>query len=679
MLNDMSIKAKLSSLVGLIIVIFVSVIIFIDSSLTKQEKQFTKLQTVIQIRGNVVGTLTTGLQITSALRGMYIDPKDKKTLANLENAVVTMKKNIENLQKAKYTKVSQGVKKFNIIPLYNAYNSDLQTLLSKIRSGNLTDKDIITHIVTTWRPLKKQLKAYRDASKKKDTLYKEIYVEANKAIITNLIIVSIVALILIIIISLMIISSVSKSLDKVQTGLGSFFKFLHRESNSVQNIDLHSKDEFGQMAKSINQNIEKIKSSLEEDAKLLQNTKQISEKLGNGWFDDDITASSSNPTLVELKDTLNAGLANLRQNIKSTYPVLDKYADGDYLQKLDPKIFQEQSGLFIILDKINILIDAITKMLVGNKRNGVMLNDSAQKLLNNVQQLSSSSNRAAASLEETAAALEEVTSNIASNTENVVKMAGYANELSSSSNEGEKLAQQTTSAMNEIDNEVNAINEAITVIDQIAFQTNILSLNAAVEAATAGEAGKGFAVVAQEVRNLAARSAEAAKEIKDLVQNATDKANEGKVISDKMIEGYNGLNENISKTIDLIKDVETASKEQQDGIVQINDAITSLDKQTQENASVASHAEGIAQTTSAIADKIVEDADEKEFLGKHDQDRRKKQIDADYKGQEKREIEGRIKDMHSHPRSQTKDDIEAAKPVQKEIKSNTDDEEWDSF
>ena len=119
--------------------------------------------------------------------------------------------------------------------------------------------------------------------------------------------------------------------------------------------------------------------------------------------------------------------------------------------------------------------------------------------------------------------------------------------------------------MTEIDKEVNAINEAITVIDQIAFQTNILSLNAAVEAATAGEAGKGFAVVAQEVRNLASRSAEAANEIKTLVQNATTKANDGKSIANQMINGYTELNENISKTIELIKDVEMASKEQQQG------------------------------------------------------------------------------------------------------------------
>ncbi|WP_423776185.1 methyl-accepting chemotaxis protein [Aliarcobacter skirrowii] len=135
---------------------------------------------------------------------------------------------------------------------------------------------------------------------------------------------------------------------------------------------------------------------------------------------------------------------------------------------------------------------------------------------------------------------------------------------------GENLANKTALSMDEINSKVEAINEAIEVIDQIAFQTNILSLNAAVEAATAGEAGKGFAVVAQEVRNLANRSAEAAKEIKSLVENATSKTNEGKKISDDMIEGYNNLNRLIGETITIIQDVSIASNEQLKGIEQIN-------------------------------------------------------------------------------------------------------------
>ncbi|RXJ93420.1 chemotaxis protein, partial [Arcobacter sp. CECT 8989] len=118
-------------------------------------------------------------------------------------------------------------------------------------------------------------------------------------------------------------------------------------------------------------------------------------------------------------------------------------------------------------------------------------------------------------------------------------MNQYTDDLNSSAKQGQNLAQKTTSAMEDITEQVTLINESISIIDQIAFQTNILSLNAAVEAATAGEAGKGFAVVAAEVRNLASRSAEAAKEIKDLVENATSKANEGKSISADMITGYN--------------------------------------------------------------------------------------------------------------------------------------------
>ena len=188
--------------------------------------------------------------------------------------------------------------------------------------------------------------------------------------------------------------------------------------------------------------------------------------------------------------------------------------------------------------------------------------------------------------------------------------------MKTSANEGEALAKDTTQSMDEINVQVNAINDAISVIDQIAFQTNILSLNAAVEAATAGEAGKGFAVVAQEVRNLASRSAEAAKEIKDLVENATQKANNGKIISSKMIDGYAALNQNISKTTELITDLESSSKEQQIGVEQINDAITQVDQQTQNNASISSNTLKVAVETDTIAKLVVSSTNEKNFLGK---------------------------------------------------------------
>ena len=247
-------------------------------------------------------------------------------------------------------------------------------------------------------------------------------------------------------------------------------------------------------------------------------------------------------------------------------------------------------------------------------------------------------------------------------------MASLSNELITATNTGEKLANQTTQAMEEINVQVNSINDAISIIDQIAFQTNILSLNAAVEAATAGEAGKGFAVVAAEVRNLANRSAEAAKEIKTIVENATIKANNGKNIANDMITGYKELNQNISQTINLISDIEMSSKEQLTGIEQINDAVNQLDQQTQQNAAVASQTHEVSVITDQIAKLIVSSANEKEFKGKNEAKAKNINVKANSSYDVK-------PTQVAHKRTEHK-------PVKQETKiasNKSDDNEWESF
>jgi methyl-accepting chemotaxis protein len=246
-------------------------------------------------------------------------------------------------------------------------------------------------------------------------------------------------------------------------------------------------------------------------------------------------------------------------------------------------------------------------------------------------------------------------------------MSKFSNDITIASKQGEELANKTTTAMDEINTQVNLVTQAISVIDNIAFQTNILSLNAAVEAATAGEAGKGFAVVAQEVRNLANRSAEAAKEIKDIVEGATLKANEGKDIASRMIEGYKGLNNSIEQTINLISDVEMSSKEQLLGIEQINDAVNQLDQQTQQNAMIASQTNDIAVGTDEIAKLVVEDANQKEFEGKNE-------VKAKNIGIKKEVKEHIIASTHKKiikPKSNISN--------KKEITSSLSDDEWESF
>ena len=413
-----------------------------------------------------------------------------------------------------------------------------------------------------------------------------------------------------------ITSNIVDSLKNFQTGLLNFFTYLNREKTTVEPINLNSEDEFGVMAKVVNENILKTKEGIEEDRKLIDETIAVLGEFEQGHLCARLNIEVSNPALMQLKNVLNLMGEHLESNVHNVLDVLEQYSNHNYLNKIDQKGLKEH--LLKLANGVNVLGNSITSMLVENKSNGLTLEQSSSLLLANVDKLNLSSNEAAASLEETAAALEEITSNIRNNTENIAKMAKYSNEITKASSDGEKLANKTTLAMDEINTQVNLVNDAISVIDQIAFQTNILSLNAAVEAATAGEAGKGFAVVAQEVRNLASRSAEAAKEIKSIVEEATKKANEGKEIANEMIQGYKSLNDSINSTINLISDVEMSSKEQLSGIEQINDAVNQLDQQTQQNAAISTQTNDIAITSDKIAKLIVEDANKKEFHGKND-------------------------------------------------------------
>ena len=495
----------------------------------------------------------------------------------------------------------------------------------------------------------------------------EIYAQAKITMISIIII----SILLGVFIAFFITRSITSSLAELQNGLFSFFAYLNRESSKVELITLDSKDEFGETSKIVNENILKTQKGIEEDRKLIDETIAVLGEFEQGDLCQRLNMSVSNPALMELKNVLNNMAGNLESNIDNVLNILEEYAHYNYLNKIPTKNIKEH--LLKLANGVNILGDSITQMLVENKSNGLTLESSSKVLLGNVDKLNISSNEAAASLEETAAAIEEITSNIRNNTQNIQKMATYSNSVTKSAHDGEKLANQTTVAMDEINVQVNLITDAISIIDQIAFQTNILSLNAAVEAATAGEAGKGFAVVAAEVRNLASRSAEAAKEIKTIVENATKKANDGKEIANTMISGYKELNQNIINTINLISDIEMSSKEQLSGIEQINDAVNQLDQQTQQNAAVASQTHDVALITDEIAKLVVTNADEKEFKGKNDVKARNVNVkeNSSYDIKTNQVI---------HKKVEHKNVVH--KPIKQETKvvsNKSDDTEWESF
>jgi len=348
------------------------------------------------------------------------------------------------------------------------------------------------------------------------------------------------------------------------------------------------------------------------DMKIIGEVVLTMDKVEQGVYGCRIHANTTNPMLNTLKQTINKMLENLDNDIKQLKTVVESYTSDDFRNKINinPNL---KADMLAVMESVNLLGDSLSNSAKSNLENGKHLEENSATMKESVNNLADKANQQAASLEETAAAVEEITSITRNNANNTTKMSELGKKVQDAVSSGMTLATQTSSAMDSINEQVTAITESIQVIDQIAFQTNILSLNAAVEAATAGEAGKGFAVVAQEVRNLASRSAEAANEIKELVDSASIKTNEGKKVSDDMIKGYETLNTNAIQTIELIQDVSVASKEQMTGIEQINDAVTMLDRVTQENANEANSVAEIASEVSQMANDLVADASAKKF------------------------------------------------------------------
>ncbi|MCT7500991.1 methyl-accepting chemotaxis protein [Aliarcobacter cryaerophilus] len=443
--------------------------------------------------------------------------------------------------------------------------------------------------------------------------------DAIKALTTQLTILGFITILIFFIASSFISRNIAKSLNNFKDGLQSFFDYLNRKSDKILALDDSSTNEFGTMAKLVNQNIDITKESIIQDNRVINEAQIVMNRVSNGWYSQLIEANTINQPLNDFKNNVNSMIVTTKERFEKIDEILQSYINYDYRPVLEAEKDDEIGGVLErLVYGINELQNAIVKMLKNNLQNGMTLEKSSQILIKNVDILNLSSNSAAASLEQTAAALEEINATVINNTNNVVQMSKYSNEVNNSAKKGQEMAKNTATAMEDITNQVMNINEAILVIDQIAFQTNILSLNAAVEAATAGEAGKGFAVVAQEVRNLASRSAQAAREIKNIVELATLKTNEGKEISNLMISGYRELLDNIEKQAVMIREISDSSKEQESGISQINNAVNQLDQQTQQNASIASKTQDIALQTDTLSKEIVKEVLEKRFIGKNE-------------------------------------------------------------
>lgn len=293
------------------------------------------------------------------------------------------------------------------------------------------------------------------------------------------------------------------------------------------------------------------------------------------------------------------------QPLEFAVEVARRVADGDLTTDIEVRSKDETGQLMQALKDMN----ASLQQIVGEVRTGTdMIATASSQIAAGNQDLSSRTEQQASSLQETAASMEQLTSTVKQNADN----ASQANQLAVTASEvarhGGSVVTQVVTTMGSINASSKKIVDIIGVIDGIAFQTNILALNAAVEAARAGEQGRGFAVVAAEVRNLAQRSASAAKEIKGLIDDSVSKITLGSELVDKAGTTMNEIVISIRRVTDIIGDISAASHEQTAGIDQINQAVSQMDQVTQQNAALveeaAAAAESLQDQAAALADVV---------------------------------------------------------------------------
>jgi methyl-accepting chemotaxis protein len=323
------------------------------------------------------------------------------------------------------------------------------------------------------------------------------------------------------------------------------------------------------------------------------------EQLVQGVKEGDLSNRISMADKQGFTKALSSGINELTDTIETAFSDINNVMEAMAAGDMTASITNEYQGVYAeCKNNINDTMAKLSEFVQQIRDASTFIDSSAQEMASGNNNLSHRVEQQAASLEETAASMEELASTVKHNAENTQQANQVVESARQLAEKGGDVVKSAITAMQEINESSNRIAEIISVIDEIAFQTNLLALNASVEAARAGEQGRGFSVVATEVRNLAQRSADAAKQSNELIQNSVQKVRAGTAFVNETGAALNEIVESVARVGDLVAHISGASAEQTAGIDQVNLAVAQMDDITQQNAALAEQAAASAMAMS---------------------------------------------------------------------------------